>query len=240
MRDNMNFRPDIPIVSSRRPLPKASTAQIESYVDMCMRLFNKTRAEVEKAAVEMCGSLDVAALAVGAEIERGRADLMRAFPEGAENSNNALGRKPRPGEDVKSARLNDNLFIRVWDGDLAGIRSFAFDFVDGQGRYISTPKDIKIHTMPSAFRGPERVLSIEQCLEGEGRERQAEMERIANNWPFAPPRDKVYDKNWETYIIPEGVELRIVQSGHADRFLPIPVRPHPPTDHVLQLQPWQQ
>lgn len=94
--------------------------------------------------------------------------------------------------------------------------------------------------MPSAFKGPERVLSLEQCIEGEGRERQAEVERLANHWPYVPPGHNVYDKNWETYVIPEGLELRIVQDGHADRFLSIPVRPHPPTDIVLQLQPWQQ
>jgi hypothetical protein len=58
---------------------------------MCMRLFNKTRDDVIKGAVEMCGSLDVAALAVGAEIERGKADLMQAFPEGVENSNMVIG-----------------------------------------------------------------------------------------------------------------------------------------------------
>jgi len=120
------------------------------------------------------------------------------------------------------------------------MRSFALDFVDGQGRYMSTPKDIKIYTMPSAFRGPERVLSLQQCMEGEGRERQAEMERFAIYSPFAPPGHNIYDKNWETYIIPEGIELRIMQDGHADRFLPIPVRLHSPTDHVLQLQPWRQ
>jgi len=184
----------------------------------------------------MCGSLDVAALAVGAEIERGKADLMQAFPEGVENSNMVIGCKPRPGEDVKFVHLNENLSVRVWDGNLAQIRCFALDFVDGQGRYISTPNGIKIYTMPSPFRGPERVLSLEQCIEGEGRERQAAVERLANYWPYALPGHNMYDKNWETYVIPEGLELRIVQAGHADRFLPIPMRPHPLTDHVLQLQ----
>lgn len=89
--------------------------------------------------------------------------------------------------------------------------------------------------------GPERVLSLAQSIEGEGRERQAEVERLVNHWPYVPPGTNVYDKNWETYVIlSEGLELRIMQDGHADCFLRIPVRPHPPTDDVLQLQPWPQ
>lgn len=236
----MSIRHHIPANAST---PKASTAQIESYLTMCMGLFDVTREEVIAGAVQMCGSLDVAALAAEAEIERGRADIMRAIPDGIENAKCVvMGRKPRPGEDVKFVCLNDNLSIRVWDGDLADMRSFALDFVGGQGRYISTPNGINlIYTVSSTFRGPERVLSLEQCMEGEGRERQAEMERYAIYSPFNPPgHNGIYDKNWETYIIPEGIELRIMQDGHADRFLPIPVRPHPPTDDVLQLQPWQQ
>ena len=109
--------------------------------------------------------------------------------------------------------------------------------MDGQGHCISTSKGIKIYMILSVL---ECVLSLEQCMEGENRERQAEMERFAIYSPFAPPGHNIYDKNWETYIIPEGVELRITQDGHADHFLPIPVRPHHPTDNVLQLQPWQQ
>lgn len=87
----MDLPPDFPVVSSPRPPTKASTAQIESYITICMGLSGKTRDEVIKGAVEMCGSLDVAALAVGAEIERGTADLMQAFPGGVENSNSVIG-----------------------------------------------------------------------------------------------------------------------------------------------------
>jgi len=58
---------------------------------MCMGLFAMTREEVIAGAVQMCGSLDVAALAAEAEIKRGRADIMRALPDGIENSKSVMG-----------------------------------------------------------------------------------------------------------------------------------------------------
>ena len=54
-------------------------------------------------------------------------------------------------------------------------------------------------------------------MEAESREWQAEMERFALHSPFAPPGHNIYNKNWETYIISEGIK----QDGQADHFLPI-------------------
>ena len=96
--------------------------------------------------------------------------------------------------------------------------------------------NIKIYTVSSAFRGPEHILLLKQCLEGEGIEWQAEMEWSALHSPFAPPGHNIYNKNWETYIISEGIK----QDGHADHFLLIPMQPHHPNHNILQLQPWYQ
>ena len=73
-------------------------------------------------------------------------------------------------------------------------------------------------------------------MEAEGREWQAEMERFALHSPFAPPGHNIYNKNWETYIILEGIK----QDRQADCFLPIPMQPHHLTHNILQLQPWYQ
>ena len=55
------------------------------------------------------------------------------------------------------ARLNPNLSIRVWGGDLAPYYAFSLDFIDGQGRYIRPPPNIKMY---SDLQG--EVLSIEE------------------------------------------------------------------------------
>lgn len=65
-----------------------------------------TRDEVIKGAVEMCGSLDRAALAAEAEIERGKAALTQAFPEGAEHCKNAIGVSCHLPSHTQPCRLN--------------------------------------------------------------------------------------------------------------------------------------
>ena len=49
------------------------------------------REEVIRGAVEMCGLLDVAALATDAKIERGRANILQALPDGIENARCVMG-----------------------------------------------------------------------------------------------------------------------------------------------------
>lgn len=121
------------------------------------------------------------------------------------------------------SRLGSNLWIRVWGGDLAFIQSFSFDFVDSQGRYIRTPKDIEIYSMPTAFTPPIRVLSIEQSLEAVEGNSPVFLHSAA--FPsFFDQRKYQYDADWETYVVPEGIGLCIKQHNHVDRVLIIPTR----------------
>lgn len=127
---------------------------------------------------------------------------------------------------MTAARLGPDLFIRVYPGDLNDC--FAFDFVNGQGQYICTPEDIEIYSMPSALGLSAPVRSIEASMKFTA---DAYFNLGINEGKFKP------DLNWETYVIPQGTTLRIMQRGHEDRFLTIPSRALNPAN-ILVLQPW--
>ncbi|KAF5381356.1 hypothetical protein D9615_008429 [Tricholomella constricta] len=128
-----------------------------------------------------------------------------------------IGRKPREGEAIQVTELGPNVSIRVYEGDLAQYHSYSLDFVDKSGQYIRTPKDI---TLYSGRFGGAQIFSIEGSLR---RQRKGSagfnrsMERLQKG-KAAP------DPNWETYMVPEGIRIRIKQEGHDDRFLDIPTR----------------
>jgi len=150
--------------------------------------------------------------------------LKNAPADGAEYG--SIGRKPKPGEEVTAARLGPDLLIRVWPGDLNDC--FAFDFVNGQGQYIRAPEDIEIYSMPSGLGLSAPVRSIEASIKFTA---NAFFNQDINEGKFKP------DLNWETYVIPQGTTLRIMQRGHEDRFLTIPSRAMNPANIVV-LQPW--
>ena len=127
---------------------------------------------------------------------------------------------------MTAARLGPDLSIRVWPGDMNDC--FAFDSVNGQGQYICTPEDIEIYSMPSGFGLSAPVRSIEASI---GFVAIPFFNQDINKGKFKP------DANWETYVIPQGTTLRIMQRGHEDRFLTIPSRALNPAN-VLVLQPW--
>jgi hypothetical protein len=112
--------------------------------------------------------------------------------------------------------LGPNLSIRVWDGGLAPYHSFLFDFVNAEGQYVCPPKDIGIHV-----DGVGQILSIEESIQ---RERNESQELNKSMELGLCLRSGHFDPNWETYIVPEGVRLRIRQEGQEDCFLDIPTR----------------
>ena len=123
------------------------------------------------------------------------------------------------------SRLDRNLLIRVWGGDLAPYHSFSFDFVNDQDHYIRTPKDIKIYS-----DGFGEVLSIEENF----RRHKKNSREFARSFQMGL-RQETPDLDWETYIVPEGTRLRITRTGYEDRVLIIPTRnPH---EVVLTLVP---
>ncbi|KAF5376435.1 hypothetical protein D9615_008655 [Tricholomella constricta] len=163
--------------------------------------------EVYIGLSERYGSIDRGILAVkNTRAERERA---RNIPVAAQ-----IGRKPGKDEAIQVTELDPNFSIRVYDGDLAQYHSYSFDFVDKSGQYIRTPKDITL------YAGGAEVLSIEESLrrqmEGSTEFRKS-MEQLRKG--KANP-----DPNWETYVVPEGIRIRIKQVGHDDRLLNIPTR----------------
>src|ERR1700730_12581160 len=104
--------------------------------------------------------------------------------------------------------------IRVWGGDLESYKSYCFDFVNCERRYILTPDDVKIYTVETAFIPSAQVLSMEDLLE------KANAKSLYSHATR-------HDPNWETYIVHEGTVLRITQQNHPDRFLHIPIRTPP-------------
>ncbi|KAM6504282.1 hypothetical protein JOM56_001225 [Amanita muscaria] len=88
----------------------------------------------------------------------------RMFPNGYENAIQ-VGRKPKPGEEVKFSQLRDDVVIRVWGGGLESLDRYCFDFVNSQGQYIPTPDDVKIYNVATVFQPSVQILSMEQNLE---------------------------------------------------------------------------
>jgi hypothetical protein len=135
------------------------------------------------------------------------------------------------GEKVIFALLDDNLAIRVWDGDLAPCHAYSFDFVNHQRQYIPAPPGLKIYAEANGFIPGGEVLSIEASLE------RAMVQSMQFRRTIELARGgQTGDPNWETYIIPEGTRLRITQLGKADCFLNIPIRTS--NGRTLTLQPW--
>ena len=118
-------------------------------------------------------------------------------------------------------RLGPNLLIRVWGGGLAIYHSFSLDFVNNEGQYILPPKDIKIYA-----DGFGEVISIEESFR-----------RLSNSSPEFDTSMQLGlhpgnpDLEWETYVVSEGMRLRIKHEGHEDRFFIIPTRD--PQDSLL-------
>ncbi|KAM6504281.1 hypothetical protein JOM56_001224 [Amanita muscaria] len=188
-----------------------------------MKRYGLTEQEVRRRAVETYGSLEYVMQALTTAEAENKAALERMFPHGYENAMQ-VGRKPKPGEEVKFSQLTDDVMIRVWGGDLATYHCYCFDFVNHEPQYILTPKDIKIYSVATELSPSVRVFSIEDSLEK------------AKTRPLYSLSATKHDPNWETYVIPEGMLLRITQQNHPDRFLQIPVRIS--KDATLVLQPW--
>jgi hypothetical protein len=89
--------------------------------------------------------------------------------------------KPKPGEDVTVVQLGPSISIRIWDGDLACIQSFAFDLVNGRGQHIRTPKDTKIYSMPTELAPHAQVPFVEQSERAE-----AILSAPAHSFPHSP------------------------------------------------------
>ncbi|EDR06976.1 uncharacterized protein LACBIDRAFT_328379 [Laccaria bicolor S238N-H82] len=207
-------------------VPKVDDGQVVSYVRQLMKGYDMTWDEVVEMLVALHGSLERAVWSneMGEAEAKERLNRLNAPPDGVEFG--AIGRKPKPGEEVTATRLGPNLSIRVWPGDHNDC--YAFDFVNGQGQYICTPEDIEIWSMPSGLGMPAPVRSIEASV---GFLATPFFNLDINKGKFKP------DLNWETYIIPQGTTLRIMQCRHEDCFLAIPSWEMNPAN-VLVLQPW--
>jgi len=139
-----------------------------------------------------------------------------------------LGAKPSANEKVIVVPLTNNISIRVWGDKLACHNLFSFDFVDGAGRYIRTPPGIKIYTVGVGLvPGGVEVHSIEKSVA---------LSDVGGSFRRCVDKSMPPDPDWETYLIPEGIRLRITHTGRADSFLDIPSRQ--PRGHVLQIQPY--
>jgi hypothetical protein len=108
------------------------------------------------------------------------------------------------------------LWIRIWGGDLGPLQCFSFDFVNRRGNYILIPENVKIYS-----DGYGEVLSVEACFRQHAGNESGFMRKVQAGQAIPP---QGVDKNWETYVVPEGTRLRIMQRGMADRFITIPTR----------------
>ncbi|KAF8623283.1 hypothetical protein AX17_007489 [Amanita inopinata Kibby_2008] len=190
-----------------------------------MERHNITEEEVRRRSIIAYGSLEYAMQATEC-IEAEKKAAMERISHGHYD---AVGRKPRSDEEVTFSQLRDDLIIRVWSGDLANYRCYSFDFVNNEHQYMRTPDDIKIYCVATAFTPGLEVLSIEQSLE-RAMEASPQFARSLSS----ARNTAEHDPNWETYVVPEGITLRITQQSRPDRFLHIPVRT--PNDSVLVLQ----
>lgn len=128
------------------------------------------------------------------------------------------------------ASLTDDLGIRVWGGGLDSFQLFSFDFVNKDGKYIRTPDDVKIYSVATGFTPCLEVHSIEKSLA------LADPKNSPTSLRNYRRDESKFDPNWETYVIPEGTLLRIVQRNQPDRFLQIPIRTT--QGALLTLQPY--
>ncbi|KIL64267.1 hypothetical protein M378DRAFT_11636 [Amanita muscaria Koide BX008] len=138
--------------------------QLKAFVDSKMKRYGLTEQEVRRRAVETYSSLEYAMQALTTTEAENKAALECMFPHGYENAMQ-VGRKPKPGEEVKFSQLTDDVMIRVWGGDLATYHCYCFDFVNHERQYIPTPKNIKIYSVATELSLSVRVFSIEDSLE---------------------------------------------------------------------------
>ncbi|KAF8870658.1 hypothetical protein BD779DRAFT_1478712 [Infundibulicybe gibba] len=119
--------------------------------------------------------------------------------------------KPSPNERIITGEIGNNIKIRMWGSRLHDSRVFLFDFTDGQGNHIRMPPGMKIFT--DAVHPGDSVLSIEQS--------------IGAIPPHARPtfHQGITDHTWETFIVPEGIKLRIEQPGRPDLCVAVPWHP---------------
>lgn len=114
-------------------------------------------------------------------------------------------------------QLKPSISIKIWDGDLGCIQNFAFDFVNGRGQHVRTPKDIKFYSMLA----PHAQLPFMEQSEWA----EAALLALAHSFPNSPfiIDQNNDDPNWQTHIVQEGIVLRIRQRNHEDR---ISLYPH--------------
>ncbi|KAF8076840.1 hypothetical protein FPV67DRAFT_1406508 [Lyophyllum atratum] len=218
---------------NRRAIASSSTAaespEITKFVQYEMKRLQATEQQIREAFIDSYGSLEHAMKTIQAAdaeaMERQRKALEKWYPNGGGPIE--LGTKPTEGERVTTAPVRQGVWLRVWGDNLASMHCYCFDFVDNQGRYMRTPNGLRIYSEPTGAE----VFSIEGSVD---KAMKASVQ-VAKSVNATYDASKV-DENWETYVIQEGTNLRIVQHGLHDIHIQIPTRvPH--NTNVITLQP---
>ncbi|KAF8076855.1 hypothetical protein FPV67DRAFT_1472894, partial [Lyophyllum atratum] len=196
----------------------AESPEITEWVQYTMkRLQIDTEQHLRNVCIETYGSLEnamkITKAADAEDMELQRQALEKEFPNGGGPI--ALGAKPFKGERVTTAPIRQGVWLRVWGDKLASLHCYCFDF------------GLRIYSQPTGAE----VLSIEKSVD-KAMEASAQVATSVNATYDA---SKV-DEKWETYVIQEGTNLRIVQDGLQDVDIQIPTRvPH--NTNLVTLQP---
>ncbi|GLB43270.1 hypothetical protein LshimejAT787_1301710 [Lyophyllum shimeji] len=206
----------------------AESPEITKFVQSIMKRVHVDEQHARDGLIDRYGSLENAMKTIQAEdayvMKAYKDALKEMYPNGGGPIE--LGTKPAKGERVTTAPIRQGVWLRVWGDNLASLHCYCFDFVDGQGRYMRTPDGVRIYADPGGIE----VLSIERSV---GRTMAGSPQFAAS--VNATDDGREVDENWETYVIQEGTNLRIVQHGQRDIHIQIPTRMR--NADVITLQP---
>ncbi|KAF8875058.1 hypothetical protein BD779DRAFT_1678436 [Infundibulicybe gibba] len=110
---------------------------------------------------------------------------------------------PTPVGRVVTSDIGNDIKLRMWGSPQPGAKFFLFDFINAAGDHAQGPPGMKIYS--ESFRPNDRVLSIGQSIAAIPLyDRPHGLEGFTSEDPSLA---------WGTYLIPEGVKLRIEQPG---------------------------